>query len=638
MIWAAAAIALALPGISAAQLSPNGDSSSSGSSRASDSQGSDIQRASRDAASGQVALGSSDNTASYRPAEIVDKSPQNLNAGPKVPEDVREEIGARAIAARSPAAPSEFESYVSEIVDKPLRRFGANLLVPSARDFTAAPTTTVPTDYKINSGDTLVVSLTGSVQATKLQLTVDAEGRIFVPQVGAITVGGVRYGDVRSLISRQVSRYYRNFQVDVSIGQLHGITVYVTGFAATPGSYTISSLSTLVNAVLAAGGPSSGGSFRSIQLRRGGRLISDFDLYDLLLKGDKSSDAMLQNGDVIYIAPVKTQIAVIGSVNHEAIFEAGPRDTLDDVLRFAGGINTVADDSRILVYDPLRIKSSGWEELSPTQAQARIAKRGEIIRVLSAIGIARPLSQQPVLVTISGEVEQPGRYYVPAGTRLGTVLAKAGGLTAQASPYASVITRDRLRRQQQVSYERALRDLELRLTTQPLVYANGAEQLQPAVLEAVRSVVAQLKERKPDGRLVMNIPYGATDLPSDLILENNDTVYIPAPLLTVGVFGAVPSPASFAYNGKQTIGDVIALAGGVQKLGAKSEIFVVRANGTVISRRGHRGLMSERALPGDLIYVPIAAGRGLFWSRLRDITGILFNGTVAAATVSAITK
>ena len=180
-----------------------------------------------------------------------------------------------------------------------MRRFGANLLVPDARNFTAPPTTTVPTDYRLNPGDELLVGLTGSVQATNLRLTINSEGRIFIPRVGAVNVAGVRYGDVQALIASQMSRQYRNFRVAVSIGRLHGITVYVTGFAAVPGSYTVSSLSTLVNAVLAAGGPSAGGSFRSIQVRRNGQLISDFDLYDLLLKGDKSADVLLQNGDVI---------------------------------------------------------------------------------------------------------------------------------------------------------------------------------------------------------------------------------------------------------------------------------------------------------------------------------------------------
>ena len=530
--------------------------------------------------------------------------------------------------------PSEFESFVSAAASTPLRRFGADLLVPGARDFTAGPSATVPPDYRLNPGDELLLGLTGSVQAANLRLTIDSEGRIFVPRIGAITVGGVRYGDVHDVIARRVSRQYRGFQLEVAVGRLHGLTVYVTGFAASPGSYTVGSLSTLVNAVLASGGPAAGGSFRSIQLRRGGRLVSDFDLYDLLLKGDRSGDAVLQNGDVLYVAPAGEQVAVIGSVNREAIFELAPGEALNDAILYAGGVNTVADASRLMVFDSLGRGQTGWEELSAAEAATRKARRGDIVRVLSNIGIARPLEQQAVLVTISGEVSKPGRYYFKPGTRLADVVTQAGGLTAQAFPYASIITRESVKAQQQQSFERAVEDVELLLTSQPVTSANRAQLVQPANLTLIRSIVDQLRERRPSGRLVFDLPVTADALPGDLILENNDTIYVPPRPVTVGVFGAVPTPASFAYRDGATIGDFIRLAGGVQKMGDKGEVFVVRANGTVLAD-GKRVLRAT-ALPGDLVYVPIDANRGEFWARLRDITGTLFGGLVGAATIKGL--
>jgi polysaccharide export outer membrane protein len=552
----------------------------------------------------------------------------------------REERRDRAFAAARPAKPNEFEYFVSTVADKPLRRFGSSLLVPGARDFTAPPTVSVPPDYRLNPGDELIVSVTGAAQASGLRLVLDSEGRVTIPRVGAVNLGGVRYADAEGVLSRQIARQYRDFRVDVSVGRLHGITVYVTGFVATPGSYTVSSLSTLANAVLAAGGPSAGGSFRSIQLRRGGRLLSDFDLYDLLLKGDKSGDMVLQSGDVIFVAPVGRQVAVIGSVNQEAIFEAAPKDTLYDVLLYAGGVSTVADDSRLLVLDPLDQARGGWQELTPQQIQTRAVSRGEIVRVLSAVGIARPLEQQPVLVTISGEVARPGRYYFQPGTQMSVVIEKAGGLTTRAFPYASIFTRESVRRQQRVSYDRALKDMELLLTTQPLVSANRDARLQPAALAAVQSVVSQLRAREPDGRLVLDLPVAARGLPGDVVLENNDSIHIPAEPVTVGVFGAVPNPASFGYVRGRTIGDFLKKAGGIQKLGDKSGIFVVRANGSVIAARGGlfgHGILDEQALPGDLLYVPVDANRGEFWAKLRDITSVFFNGAIAAATVVAVT-
>ena len=532
--------------------------------------------------------------------------------------------------------PSEFETYVSTLAGKPLRRFGSELLLPEARDFALPATASVPLDYRINPGDELLLGLSGSVQSSDLRLTVDREGRIFVPRIGAVMVGGVRYGDLHDTIAREVSRQYRSFNLDVTIARLHGITVYVTGFANTPGSYTVSNLATLVNAVLAAGGPSPGGSFRSIQLRRNGKLVSDFDLYDLLLKGDRSGDAALQNGDVIYVAPAGEQVAVLGSVNREAIFEAGPGETLTDALLYAGGVSTVADSSRLMLLDSLGQTDGGWQQISPEDARQRKVRRGDVIRVLSNIAIAHPQQGQSVLVTISGEVARPGRYYFRPGTPLSAVVTQAGGLTPQAFPYASVITRESVKRQQQISYERAVNDVELLLTAQPVTSANRAELVRAENLTLVRSIVDQLRERKPDGRLIFDLPVTATALPGDLILENNDTIYVPPRPVTVGVFGAVPSPASFAYREGRTIRDFIEAAGGVQSLGDKGEIFVVRANGTVLARGGRA--LGQKVLPGDLIYVPIDANRGEFWARLRDITGTLFGGLVGAASVKALVE
>ncbi|MDV3457843.1 SLBB domain-containing protein [Sphingomonas sp. HF-S4] len=578
----------------------------------------------RGAAAAQVAV---------PPAEVTPYQPTVIETPVTAPAEPPRDLPARP-APTTP--PSEYESFVSAAAGTPLRRFGADLLVPGARDFTAGPTATIPPDYRLNPGDEVLLGLTGSVQASNLRLTIDSEGRIFVPRIGAIAVGGVRYGDLHDVIARRVSRQYRGFQLEVTPGRLHGVTVYVTGFAAAPGSYTVGSLSTLVNAVLASGGPAAGGSFRSIQLRRGGKLVSDFDLYDLLLKGDRSGDAVLQNGDVLYIAPAGEQVAVIGSVNREAIFEVAPGETVSDAIRYAGGVNTVADASRLMVFDSLGRDGKGWEELSAADAGMRKARRGDIVRVLSQVGIARPLAQQSVLVTISGEVAKPGRYYFQPGTRLDQVVAQAGGLTPQAFPYASVITRESVKAQQQQSFDRAVQDAELLLTAQPVTSANRAQLVQPANLALVRSIVDQLRERRPNGRLVFDLPVTAQALPGALVLENNDTIYVPPRPVTVGVFGAVPTPASFAWRERATIGDFVQSAGGVQKLGDRNEIFVVRANGTVLAD-GKRVLRAP-ALPGDLVYVPIDANRGEFWARLRDITSSLFGGVIGAASIVNLTQ
>ncbi len=589
------------------------------------------QQMSSDVATQQAAA--PDTTNRYR-ADTIEAATdrQTVARDAAADRDRRDPDGTRLARAR--IKPSEFETYVSEIVDKPLRRFGTELLVPTSRGFTTPPNTTVPPDYRLNTGDTLVIGLSGSVDASNMRLAIDADGRIFIPRVGAIVVGGVRYGDIQSVIERAVARQYQAFKLAVTIGELHGITVYLTGFAATPGSYTVSSLSTLVNAVFAAGGPAAGGSFRDIEVRRNGRLVSRFDLYDLLLRGDKSADVLLQNGDVIYVGAAGPEVGVIGSVNSEAIFEAKPGESLADMLRYSGGINTVGDDTRLLLLDPLA--RSSWTQLVPADASGVVATRGQILRVLSGVGIAKPLRDQQVLVTVSGEVGKPGRFFVAAGTPLTAVVAQAGGLTGQAFPFGAVFTRESVRAQQRTSYAQALSDLEFLLTAQPLVSVNssGGQSLEPTRLEAVRAVVDQLKARKPDGRLVIDIAPEATTIITPLTLENDDTLYIPPVPTTVGVFGTVPSPASFQFVPGATIGSYLGKAGGVQTVGDRRHIVVVRANGTLLApRRGAlaRSVLNERALPGDVVFVPVAVNRGEFWSHLRDLSTVLVPAAIGVA-------
>ena len=301
------------------------------------------------------------------------------------------------------------------------------------------------------------------------------------------------------------------------------------------------------------------------------------------------------------------------------------------MLLYAGGVNTVADDRRLLVYDP--IKPGGWVELTPKDIQSQVATRGEIVRVLSAVGVAQPLFRQPAIVTVGGEIANPGRYYVQPGTPISAVIQRAGGLTPQAFTYGTVFTRESVKLTQRESYERAMRDLELMLTTQPLVSIDDRKPLDASRLEAVRSVVSQLKDRKPDGRLVLNVAPADRSLPIDMTVENNDTIYVPPYPVTVGVFGAVPSPASFQYRTGETIGDYLRKSGGLQKIADKSQIFVVRANGTLVGQRGGRNIWNIPAYPGDLIFVPVNASRGEIWARIRDISSVLFPGVIAGAAV-----
>lgn len=560
------------------------------------------------------------------PAEVLDEQVPDRTERSR-----EEDIRPRSRVRRQP--PSEFEEFVSKIVGKDLRRFGSELLVPGQPSYVTPTTTAIPPSYRINPGDELVVGLTGSVQANNLRLMVDSEGRIFIPRVGAVRVGGVPYGDLQATIAEQIARQYRDFRVSATIGELRGITVNVTGFADVPGTYTLSNLSTLVNGVLAAGGPSSGGSFRSIQLRRSGKLIADLDLYDFMIRGDTTNDVVLQDNDVITIAPSGAQLAVIGSVNRQGIYEVRQGDTLHDVLLYAGGANTVADLSRLHLFDPAG--TTGWQELPPSSLDTVGAQRGTILRVLSAVGIAQPTQRLPSLVTIGGEVNKPGRYFVAPGTSLQQIVELAGGLTPEAYAYGAVFVRDSLRREQKDKFEQAINEIRIALTADPLVNADGRQadfSLRQATVDAL---VRYLRDRSIDGRLVLETTSDTTRIASNFVVQNNDELYVPPRPLAVGVYGLVKSSADFQFKGGSRIRDYIAQAGGYSKFADPKNLFVIRSNGTVI---GGKSVLRYQAMPGDVIFVPVDSNRGAIWNRIRDIFGLALQGTLTAATVVAATN
>jgi polysaccharide export outer membrane protein len=538
---------------------------------------------------------------------------------------------------RPPPPLSDFEKFVAQTLGRSLQRFGSSLVLTGGRGFVTEPTTTVPPDYALNPGDELLIGVTGAVEAD-LRLVIDSEGRIFVPRIGPVNIAGVRYGDLAAALQHRFDQQYKKTNVSVVIGRLHGITVYVTGYAVSPGAFTVSSLSTLVDAVLAAGGPSAGGSYRSIQLRRGGRLITDLDLYDLLLGGDKTHDAILQNEDVLNIGPAGPEVAITGAVNAEAIYEAKTGETLGDIIRYAGGFNSLADEGRVVVSRLADLDTTGSQQLTFATARRFPAERGDIVRVLSLAGVARPLERQAILATLEGEVDHAGRYYLKPGSTLADLLAQAGGMTSGAFVFGTELDRDAIRQQQKASFDKAINNLALAAAAVPLQSQNGTADRAAAGAargQASLAVIERLKERQPDGRLVLNIPYDARSLPGDLALENNDRVFIPPRPKSVGVFGAVYEAGSFAYTPGTRLSDYLRLAGGPQKIAEKGEIFVVRANGSVLSSRQVSGFANKPALPGDVIFVPVRTGPSAL-EKLLDIATLVYQFGIGALAVKAI--
>ena len=233
-----------------------------------------------------------------------------------------------------------------------LRQFGYDLFTRVPTTF--APVTDVPVGpgYVIGPGDNLNILLWGGVQES-YQLEVDRNGAVALPRLGVVQVWGLTLDQVQRLLQQRFSEFYADFRMAVTLGKLRTMLVYVVGEVRQPGAYTVSSLSTIINALFASGGPTKNGSLRRIQLVRQGRQIHTLDLYDLLLRGNKSQDTALQSGDTILVPLIGPVAGVAGNVKRPAIYELDPGMTLQHLLELAGGVTALGYLQRVQVERPV---------------------------------------------------------------------------------------------------------------------------------------------------------------------------------------------------------------------------------------------------------------------------------------------
>ncbi len=569
------------------------------------------------------------------PSSAIQTGKQTDGTTSTASDAMRGSASATATGVKPPAIyqPGEFERFVQGMPGASgVRRLGADLLNDSLSQMDGANSPLVPADYLLQAGDEITVTLWGSVEAD-LRLRVDRTGRISIPRVGAIMVAGVRYAELTEVISRRVAQLFKNFQISVALGQLRGMRVFITGFVARPGVVTVSSLSTLSQALLAAGGPAASGSFRDVQLRRGRNVIVTFDLYDLLLKGDRSGDQVLQPDDVIHVGPVGPLVGLIGSINRPAVLEIRPGETVSDVLRMGGGFTAVADVQRLTLARLSDREGLGKTLLSQGQFNQAKLQSGDVLRAFNVSELKLSTVPQAKRVRVEGEVRQPGEYLLPPSSSISDALAIAGGLTTNAYLFGTEFNRESVRQTQQQNYERALRDFETELVRAPVsqrsATADEAAALNSTALAGSR-LLEKLRAIQPTGRLVLQLQPDASSLP-ELALEDGDRLYIPALPNTVGVFGSVFSAGSYLHSQGRTVGEYLRLAGGPTRRADETSVFVVRANGTVSSSLAESGFFSRgnqiaglATVPGDTIFVPDEISRTSVTQAAKDWTQILY--------------
>lgn len=325
-----------------------------------------------------------------------------------------------AISAATPPAPaksrepSQFQRFVLQATGRLLPNYGQELFdTPQA--YAADNSLPAPLDYVTGPGDEVQLRVWGPIDFSA-NLVIDRNGEVTLPKVGVVKLAGLPVRDLERTLQRHLAQVFTNFGASATLGRLRGIQVYVVGQARQPGTYQLSSLSTLVNALFASGGPNSNGSMRNIELKRAGRTVSTLDLYDFIARGDKRNDAALQAGDVIVIHPAGPRVAVAGAYDQAAIYELKPgAAAINDILALGGGVPALARSHKAVLE---RIDSRS----NPPRRVTDVALDTNGLRLPMQDGdILTLLEISPAFanaVTLQGTVAMPLRYPWFEGMRL----------------------------------------------------------------------------------------------------------------------------------------------------------------------------------------------------------------------------
>ena len=318
-----------------------------------------------------------------------------------------------------------------------LRAFGYDLFAGEPTSFEPASRIPISPNYILGPGDTVKVLFYGKINESH-DLEINRNGYIEFPQLGPVSLAGMTFSDAKQLLQQRIKEEIIGIQASISLGELRSIQVFMLGEAYKPGTYTISALSTITNALFLSGGLSDIASLRNLQLKRAGKVVAQLDLYDLLLYGDTSDDAQLQSGDTLYIPTVQQTASIDGEIRRPAIYELKGSVTAQQLIELSGGLKPTAYRKSARIH---RITDSGFMgvidiDLTTSKGKKTQIKSGDLLVIDSAV------QQQEMIVTLSGHVHHPGEFQWRQGLRVSDLVKSIKSLQPNADLDFALIRRE----------------------------------------------------------------------------------------------------------------------------------------------------------------------------------------------------
>lgn len=393
--------------------------------------------------------------------------------------------------------------------------------------------------------------------------------------------------------------------------------------------YTVSGNSNILSVLDIAGGPSASGSMRSVHLKRQGKIISEFDLYEVFVNGNFDVKTDLRAGDVILVNPKGDQVAISGGFTQEGIYEIKKNTTLKDAIHFAGGFTPSSRADSIFV-ERKGNNISTYLEIELDQIESFVLQNGDSIKT----DFFQPINKAQATVEIKGEVHNPGIYTIDEMETLSSVISRAGGYKDSAYPLGGAMYRESTKKVEEYINNRLYQDL--------IAFLAAAANSSSAVASGSLPIILQeFKNTKPLGRIsaLFNIDQLQQNPALDIKLVAGDEIKIPPYSPEVFVLGEVMSPGSKFYKPNLNTGDYIKLAGGLGRFAEKNKVIVISPNGDTFLHSSRINFLrdaNQGLYPGSIIYIPREIGKLDGINYAASIAPIFSNLALSIASLNAI--
>ena len=484
-------------------------------------------------------------------------------------------------------------------------------------------------EYVLDYGDVLEIQLVGQKSDSHI-LPVKRDGSVSIPGVGKVFVSGLSLDNAVNTISKKIESFYTAVEAYTTLVSVRDIQVIIAGNVFSPGPYTLNGNSTLFHALAISGGPSEDGSFRQIDLVRGGKVIETADFYETFINGASSFSSRLRSGDLVFVRPVSNLVSISGAVKRPGTYELRLDENLSTVISFANGINNKADLSQLSL---IRI-SNGSVSNIPVKSLSEFNNMLSEDNDKLVIG-----SYSYRSVEIEGAVKNPGKYLVNEGAGIYDLVLIAGGYNNTAYPFGGVLENNQTKKINEKAGQKLYESFidELSNISSTVVPQQGE-------MGFLAELITEIKNTKPSGRVSaeFDLEKLKNDPSLDILLQDGDKITIPEFLDHIYIFGEINTEGTIRYKEGADFKYYIDKKGGYSPYANKKNVYVLHPNGeTTLVADSRNIFMRQRKdnmvlYPGSVIFIPRETAKVPFSVAAQAYASILGNIGVSLASVSVL--